>query len=232
MSDDDGQESEKQEEDVADNEKKNKKKRMKKKKQNGILSSTLNADVALTDVYVDVNPLGKVKSHKKGNEVQQRHAEPEIMKKSVISDDYEKQNTIQTTHVSVRQQKKERRLEREKTKGSKWFNMPATELTEERKYDLAVLQMRKVLDPKRFYKSHDLKAVPKYFQFGEVVEDATDFYSSRIPKKQRKSTVVEELLADAEFRKFNKRKYEEVQEAKRHGKGPYKHMKRLKKRKK
>jgi hypothetical protein len=43
-----------------------------------ILSSTLNADVALTDVYVDVNPLGKVKSHKKGNEVQQRHAEPEV----------------------------------------------------------------------------------------------------------------------------------------------------------
>ena len=38
-------------------------------------------------------------------------------------------------------------------------------------------------------------------QFGEVVEDSTDFYSSRIPKKQRKSTVVEELLADVEFRK-------------------------------
>ena len=42
--------------------------------------------------------------------------------------------------------------------------MPATELTEERKHDLAVLQMRKVLDPKRFYKAHDLKAAPKYFQ--------------------------------------------------------------------
>jgi hypothetical protein len=35
-----------------------------------------------------------------------------------------------------------------------------------------------------------------------VIEDAADFYSSRIPKKQRKSTIVEELLADAEFRKY------------------------------
>ena len=38
-------------------------------------------------------------------------------------------------------------------------------------------------------------------QFGQVVEAPADFYSSRIPKKQRKSTMVEELLADAEFRR-------------------------------
>lgn len=55
-------------------------------------------------------------------------------------------------------------LEREKTKGGKWFNMPATEITDERKYDLSLLQMRKSLDPKRFYKANDLKTAPKYFQ--------------------------------------------------------------------
>lgn len=38
------------------------------------------------------------------------------------------------------------------------------------------------------------------FQFGQVVEAPADFYNSRIPKKQRKSTMVEELLADVEFR--------------------------------
>ena len=37
---------------------------------------------------------------------------------------------------------------------------------------------------------------------GTVVESAADFYHSRIPKKQRKSTLVDELLADAEFRKW------------------------------
>ena len=39
------------------------------------------------------------------------------------------------------------------------------------------------------------------FQMGHVVEGAADFYSGRIPKKQRKATLVDELLADADFRK-------------------------------
>ena len=36
---------------------------------------------------------------------------------------------------------------------------------------------------------------------GTVVEDATDYYSARIPKKQRKRTMVEELLSDRQFKK-------------------------------
>ena len=55
-------------------------------------------------------------------------------------------------------------LEREKTKGDKWFNMPAPEMTDETKQDLMVIQMRKALDPKRFYKANDFKAQPKFFQ--------------------------------------------------------------------
>jgi hypothetical protein len=43
-----------------------------------------------------------------------------------------------------------------------------------------------------------------------VVDSAVDFYSDRIPKKERKKTLVDELLADAEFRKFSKRKYVEI----------------------
>jgi len=39
------------------------------------------------------------------------------------------------------------------------------------------------------------------FQLGTVVESSADFYHSRVPKKQRKSNMVNELLADAEFRK-------------------------------
>lgn len=50
------------------------------------------------------------------------------------------------------------------TKGNNWYNMPATELTEERKNDLKVLQMRHALDPKRFYRANDLRTAPKYFQ--------------------------------------------------------------------
>lgn len=54
--------------------------------------------------------------------------------------------------------------ERERTKGSNWFNMPATEVTDEVKSDLEILQMRSVLDPKHFYKKNDLTVLPKYFQ--------------------------------------------------------------------
>lgn len=35
---------------------------------------------------------------------------------------------------------------------------------------------------------------------GTVVDNPEDFYHSRVPKKERKRTMVEELLADAEFR--------------------------------
>lgn len=37
-------------------------------------------------------------------------------------------------------------------------------------------------------------------QVGTVVDNPVDFYHSRVPKKDRKRTMVEELLADAEFR--------------------------------
>ena len=56
------------------------------------------------------------------------------------------------------------KVQREKTKGTNWFNLPATELTEEKKNDLMVLQMRRSLDPKRFYKASDLYGLPKYFE--------------------------------------------------------------------
>lgn len=46
----------------------------------------------------------------------------------------------------------------------------------------------------------DLKLVSS-FQIAKVVDNPADFYHSRIPKKQRKRTLVDELLADADFRR-------------------------------
>ncbi|KAH6920701.1 hypothetical protein HPB50_028311 [Hyalomma asiaticum] len=91
--------------------------------------------------------------------------------------------------------------ERSKTKGPAWFGLPAPEMTDELKHDLEVLRMRHVLDPKRFYKKNDLKDLPKYFQVGTVMDSPADFYHARVPKKDRKRTMVEELLADAEFKR-------------------------------
>lgn len=87
--------------------------------------------------------------------------------------------------------------------------MPATEVTDEMRNELKVIQMRSVLDPKHFYKKNDLKVLPKYFQIGTVQRSPLDHYSERHTRKTKKS-LVDELLEDEAFQKFNKRKYKEV----------------------
>lgn len=42
-----------------------------------------------------------------------------------------------------------------------------------------------------------------------------DHVNERLTKKQRKRTMVDELLADAEFQKYNKKKYKEIIDEKR-----------------
>nr|XP_061832096.1 deoxynucleotidyltransferase terminal-interacting protein 2-like [Nerophis lumbriciformis] len=131
----------------------------------------------------------------------------QVMKKSVMEADFEKKDTVPPYSESKRALKKKHRAEREKSTGDGWFNMKAPELTNELQGDLKLLKMRGSLDPKRFYKKNDRDGFPKYFQMATVVDNPLDFYHSRVPKKQRKRTMVEELLADEEFRHKNKKKY-------------------------
>ncbi|XP_046556640.1 deoxynucleotidyltransferase terminal-interacting protein 2-like [Haliotis rubra] len=186
------------------------------------LSSSLQVKSDPSDIYINFHsvhapqPKYKAPTERVSKELQ------EIMAKSVITPDFEKKESIPSHEEGFRRKQKERKKAREQTKGRGWYNMPIGELTEEKKNDLIALKMRRALDPKRFYKGDDIKGLPKYFQFGTVVEDPSEFYSSRITKKQQKTSIVEELMADAEFRKFNKRKYAEVQELKAKGLGPYK----------
>lgn len=105
--------------------------------------------------------------------------------------------------------KKLKKEQRDKTKGDAWFNMPATEVTEEIKNDLEVLQMRGALDPKRFYKKNPNKELPKYFQMGQYVNSPLDYHTDKHQGKKKKS-LVDELMADAEFQRYNKRKYSEI----------------------
>ncbi|KAG9350873.1 hypothetical protein JZ751_024762 [Albula glossodonta] len=133
-----------------------------------------------------------------------------LMKRSIMGPDFEKKEAVPPYKESKQALKLKRKVEKEKTTGAGWFNMKAPELTEELTNDLKVLKMRATMDPKRFYKKNDRDGFPKYFQVGTVVDNPVDFYHSRIPKKQRKRTMVEELLADAEFRSYNKKKYKQV----------------------
>jgi len=190
---------------------------------------SLDSGIDLNDVYIGK---GSLSTRSKGiNSSSDSDVAKLIRTKSVLTTDFEKKDNVQPYEKGLRQQRRQRRVEREKTKGANWFGLTATEMTEEKKNDLTVLQMRRSLDPKRFYKAPDMQALPKYFEMGKVVESAEDFYTGRIPRKQRKQTLVDELLADAEFRKYNKRKYLEVCDTKKKGLGPYRHMKRLKKKK-
>lgn len=170
----------------------------------------------LIDMRKEANPLDK------------------ILEKSVITSDFEQLEVVPSYKLSKRQiEARKRRKNQQSGAGAGWFNMRAPQITPEIKHDLEVLRMRSVLNPKRFYKKNDTDALPKYFHIGKIIDSPVDYYSSRLTKKERKKTVVDELMADAQFKKYNKQKYKEIIEEKKksHYKA-FKHAKRLKKRKK
>ncbi|CAD0195703.1 unnamed protein product [Chrysodeixis includens] len=152
---------------------------------------------------------GKLKSNLGAVDVEKE------MKNCVLKPGIEKEHKLPSYEVSKRKLKAIRRKEREKTKGPGWFNLPAPEITEELKNDLNVLKMRSALDPKHFYKKNDMEVLPKYFQVGRIMDSPLDHANERLTKKQRKRTMVDELLADAQFQKYNKKKYKEIVDEKR-----------------
>lgn len=66
---------------------------------------------------------------------------------------------------------------------------------------------------------------------GTIVESPTEYFSARIKKKDRKETIVQELLADQKSSEYFKRKYNEIQDKSvSGGKKWYKQMQERKKR--
>nr|CAG4651429.1 EOG090X0GO7 [Simocephalus serrulatus]SVE94579.1 EOG090X0GO7 [Simocephalus serrulatus] len=181
------------------------------------LASQLDTGIEDVGVYIDVNP-HKEKFDSKSS-VSNKHdvtcsliptKADKLMEKSVLQPGFEKLECVPKYSPSLKKLKKDRKKEADKTKGDKWFGLPATEMTEEKLRDLEVIQMRSILNPKQFYKKNDLKVVPKYFQVGTVVDSPADFYHDRVPRKERKKTLVDELMANADFQRYNKRKYAEI----------------------
>lgn len=100
------------------------------------------------------------------------------------------------------------------TTGKSWFDMPAKTITPEVEKDLRLLKLRSAMDPKRHYKKGDSKSktLPKYFQVGTVVEPASEFFTGRLTKKERKATLADELLSDHTLAQYRKRKVREIEE--------------------
>ncbi|XP_050663902.1 deoxynucleotidyltransferase terminal-interacting protein 2 [Leptidea sinapis] len=132
------------------------------------------------------------------------------MEKSVLKPGIEKEHALPKYNVSEKKLRKLRKAERKKDKGPNWFNMKAPQMTPELRNDLKLLKMRSALDPKHFYKKNDMEVLPKYFQVGRIMDSALDHTNERLTRKQRKRTMVDELLADAELQKYNKKKYKEI----------------------
>jgi len=93
-----------------------------------------------------------------------------------------------------------------------WFQLPTQDITEEVKTDLRVLRLRSTFDPKQFYKRFDDTKFPKQFHFGTVVEPASDFFSARLSKAQRKRTLAEEVLHDPYLSSVRKKRYSRIQD--------------------
>lgn len=62
--------------------------------------------------------------------------------------------------------------------------------------DLIALRSRGVLNPNRFYKKSATVKNPTSLQVGTIIEGPHEYYSSRLTKKQRKRTFIEELMSD------------------------------------
>lgn len=109
--------------------------------------------------------------------------------------------------------KGERKSARAETAGRGWDNMAAPQLTKDLKRELLLIKMRGAMDPKRFYRSaDDGKALPKYFQMGTIIEGAEDG-RVRKTKKERKGSMLQEVMADSAIRKRAKSQFLKSQEA-------------------
>ncbi|XP_043554768.1 deoxynucleotidyltransferase terminal-interacting protein 2 [Chiloscyllium plagiosum] len=177
------------------------------------LSNKIDPGLNLTELgglYINFDPEKQGPKAKAFKKLKEQKESDELLANTILTPEFEKQDSVPLLKESTRQLKKKRRVERAKTAGDGWYNMKAPEITDELKNDLKALKMRAAINPKRFYKKNDREGFPKYFQVGTILDNPVDFYHSRVPKKERKRTMVEELLADAEFRRYNKRKYQQI----------------------
>ena len=70
--------------------------------------------------------------------------------------------------------------------------------------------MRRALFKKHQYKRKATEEISSHFHLGKVIEDGRDFFSSRIPRKQRGTSIVDELIKDTQFMKSTKERYSKI----------------------
>ena len=76
--------------------------------------------------------------------------------------------------------------------------------------DRRALELRGVADPKRHYKRHD--APSEFAQLGTVVAGRFDGAAATLKRKERKTGLMAELVADGSGRAYAKRKFSALQD--------------------
>lgn len=99
-----------------------------------------------------------------------------------------------------------------------WHEIPEARMTPQLQKDLRVIENRQHLDPKRFYKSSGTGRrkgeLPNRVHVGTVVVGAHEFYSSRLTRKERRRTILDEVMSDERIINYTKNKFKTLQKAK------------------
>lgn len=115
-----------------------------------------------------------------------------LLKTSLVGSDY------QPAPLSKKKQPGKRKAA--SNSGPGWFGLQSAPLTASNRRELEILQLQPYLMEQQRMKRPDRKGIPSFFQIGRVVEGAQEFYSSRIPKKQRQRSFIDELISDSAFK--------------------------------
>ncbi|KAJ0116418.1 rrna-processing protein fcf2 [Diaporthe amygdali] len=107
--------------------------------------------------------------------------------------------------------------------GAAWNYMPRTQIDDPKvKREFQLLRMRGIVDRKKFFKKDSRKdPFPTFSQFGTLIEGPLEHHNGRLTRKERKRTLVEEVLATGEADGKFKDRYEKIQEKKMSGKKGY-----------
>lgn len=107
--------------------------------------------------------------------------------------------------------KKQNKINHTKTTGKDWFNMQAPEITPEIENDLKALQLRHIINPRRFYKRPDIDGLPRFFQIGTLQNSITQGKKYQLKRSEKKSSLIEEFIDEDADANYTTRKFLEIQ---------------------
>lgn len=107
--------------------------------------------------------------------------------KRVIGSGFESESKLNHVKPDLLSRGQKRRMNRK----------PERTLDIEEKLALDGLKLRDTLDPSRFYKKNATENISTNFQIGTIIEDPIDYYASRATRKERKQTLIDELIDDS-----------------------------------